>query len=132
MHPSARRGCRPVFPFLMDQWAPVLHFQRRPMQILGPIYNQNLSVCPLTTHLPIKYVSKQINKFDYELVKKISIPLFNNTTDRMILANHTLKQLNIIDDNMIESKQYGNLSSVLTLLNKCSTPMGKRKFQYQF
>ena len=26
------------------------------------IYNNNLSVCPITTHLPLKVVSKQINK----------------------------------------------------------------------
>ena len=26
------------------------------------IYNNNLSVCPITTHLPLKLVSKQINK----------------------------------------------------------------------
>ena len=26
------------------------------------IYNKNLSVCPLTTHLPVKYVAKKINK----------------------------------------------------------------------
>ena len=26
------------------------------------IYNKNLSVCPLTTHLPLKFVSKKINK----------------------------------------------------------------------
>ena len=30
------------------------------------IYNKNLSVCPLTTHLPIKYVSKKI---DYKASK---------------------------------------------------------------
>ena len=28
------------------------------------IYNKNLSVCPLTTHLPIKYVSKKINNLE--------------------------------------------------------------------
>ena len=77
------------------------------------------------------YLLNFIQEHNNELVRKISIPEFNNTTDRMILANHTLKQLNIIDDNIMESKQYGNLSSVLTLLNKCCTPMGKRKFQYQ-
>jgi DNA mismatch repair protein MutS len=77
------------------------------------------------------YLLDFIQEHNSELVKKIAIPLFNNTTDRMILANHTLKQLNIIDDNMIDSKQYGSMSSVLTLLNKCSTPMGRRKFQYQ-
>ena len=26
------------------------------------IYNKNLSVCPITTHLPLKSVSKKINK----------------------------------------------------------------------
>ena len=77
------------------------------------------------------YLLNFIQEHNNELVRKISIPEFNNTTDRMILANHTLKQLNIIDDNIMESKQYGKLSSVLTLLNKCCTPMGKRKFQYK-
>jgi 4-hydroxythreonine-4-phosphate dehydrogenase len=35
------------------------------------IYNKKLSVCPLTTHLPIKYVSKRINKL--ELIKKVRL-----------------------------------------------------------
>jgi 4-hydroxythreonine-4-phosphate dehydrogenase len=38
------------------------------------IYNKNLSVCPLTTHLPIKYVNKKINKL--EIVNKVK--LINN------------------------------------------------------
>lgn len=38
------------------------------------IYNKNLSVCPLTTHLPIKYVYKKINKF--EIINKVK--LINN------------------------------------------------------
>ena len=35
------------------------------------IYNKNLSVCPLTTHLPIKYVSKKINMF--EIANKVKL-----------------------------------------------------------
>jgi 4-hydroxythreonine-4-phosphate dehydrogenase len=35
------------------------------------IYNKKLSVCPMTTHLPIKYVSKRINKL--ELIKKVRL-----------------------------------------------------------
>ena len=35
------------------------------------IYNKKLSVCPLTTHLPINYVSKKINKLD--LIKKVRL-----------------------------------------------------------
>jgi 4-hydroxythreonine-4-phosphate dehydrogenase len=35
------------------------------------IYNKNLSVCPLTTHLPIKYVSKKINNL--EIINKVKL-----------------------------------------------------------
>ena len=38
------------------------------------IYSKNLSVCPLTTHLPIKYVSQKINKL--EIFSKVK--LINN------------------------------------------------------
>ena len=48
----------------------------------------------------------------------------------MRLANHTLKQLNIIPDHTEDSKQKGNLNSVLGFLNKCMTGIGRRKFQY--
>jgi DNA mismatch repair protein MutS len=62
------------------------------------------------------------------LVHKISEPHFDNFTDRLILANHTLKQLNIIDDDNYS----GKCSSVLKILNGCLTSMGKRKFTHQF
>ena len=35
------------------------------------IYNKKLSVCPLTTHLPIKYVSKKINSL--EIIQKVKL-----------------------------------------------------------
>jgi len=35
------------------------------------IYNKNLSVCPLTTHVPIKYVSKMIHKL--EIIDKVKL-----------------------------------------------------------
>jgi 4-hydroxythreonine-4-phosphate dehydrogenase len=35
------------------------------------IYNKNISVCPLTTHLPIKYVSKKIDKL--EIINKVKL-----------------------------------------------------------
>ena len=66
-----------------------------------------------------------------DLVRKISLPVFNNTSDRMILANHTLSQLNIIDDTVTDSKQHGKMSSVLSFMNKCCSPMGRRRFQFQ-
>lgn len=62
------------------------------------------------------------------LVNRISEPTFENCSDRLILANHSLEQLNVIDDN----NYTGKYSSVLKMLNICLTPMGKRKFAYQF
>ena len=71
-----------------------------------------------------------IQEHNPNLVKSIKLPEFNNTTDRMVLANHTLKQLNIIGDS--ENTVYNSkLSSLLSFLNNCCSPMGKRKFQYQ-
>jgi DNA mismatch repair protein MutS len=62
------------------------------------------------------------------LLHKIAEPFFDNFSDRLILANHSLKQLNIIDDNSYN----GKYSSVLKMLNGCLTPMGKRKFNHNF
>uniref|UniRef100_A0A6C0JD78 DNA mismatch repair proteins mutS family domain-containing protein n=1 Tax=viral metagenome TaxID=1070528 RepID=A0A6C0JD78_9ZZZZ len=75
------------------------------------------------------YLLNFIQEHNPDLVRKISIPVFNNTSDRMVLANHTLMQLNIIDDG--SGQNNGQFSSVLSLLNKCCSSIGKRKFQYQ-
>ena len=60
------------------------------------------------------------------LVDKLSLPIFENNTERLILANHSLKQLNIIDD----TRHTGKNRSVGALLNNCKTSMGKREFMY--
>ena len=61
-----------------------------------------------------------------DLVNNIHEPIFENCSDRLILANHSLKQLNIIDT----GEDKGSYSSVEKLLNICLTPMGKRQFSY--
>ena len=35
------------------------------------IYNKKLSVCPITTHLPLKFVVKNINK--KKIIEKITL-----------------------------------------------------------
>ena len=77
------------------------------------------------------YLLNFIEKHSINLLKKIALPVFYNTSDRVVLANHTLCQLNIIDNVYNESRTYGKLSSVLTFLNNCCSPMGRRKIQYQ-
>jgi len=56
-----------------------------------------------------------------DLVKQLKVPVFTNMEDRVRLANHSLRQLNIID-----TTRKSKYSSLLSLVNKCKTPMGKR------
>ena len=106
-------------------------------QLIGSFYNEETyNICTEFQRDAIAtqsfcYLLNFIQEHNPNLIKRIAIPEFDNTSTRMILANHTLSQLNIIDDTITSSKQYGNVSSVLSLLNKCCTPMGRRKFQYQ-
>jgi DNA mismatch repair protein MutS len=66
------------------------------------------------------------------LTSKIEEPEFENRSDRMVLANHTLEQLNIIDAKGLGgATSTGSNSSVFRLLNKCKTPMGSRRFYYR-
>jgi len=67
-------------------------------------------------------------KHNPNLVNRISVPIFEDCSSRLHLANHSLKQLNIIDDNNYK----GKYSSVLTMLNQCHTAMGRREFSYSF
>lgn len=68
-----------------------------------------------------------IHQHNPNMVNKISFPFLENYTERLLLANHSLRQLNIIDDN----RYSGKLSSVANLLNNCVTNMGRRRFMYQ-
>ena len=58
------------------------------------------------------------------LVNKLGCPVFENNNDKLLLANHSLKQLNILDD----TRYSGRLKSVASYLNNCVTSMGKREF----
>jgi DNA mismatch repair protein MutS len=62
-----------------------------------------------------------------DLIKKIKLPLFVKTGSRVLLANYTLRQLNVIDD----GEHKGQYSSLNSLLNKCASPMGRRKIYEQ-
>jgi DNA mismatch repair protein MutS len=74
------------------------------------------------------YLLDFIYQHNPNLVYKISEPTIANDSNQLILANHSLKQLNIIDDD----NYGGKYSSVVKMLNECITPMGKRKFTHCF
>ena len=83
---------------------------------------------------PTHFVARQafcflldfVNQHSPNLVKKLAEPVFENYTDKLVLANHSLYQLNMIDD----ARHTGKLRSVSSLLNNCVTTMGKRQFLY--
>ena len=79
---------------------------------------------PLATQA-MCYLLSFIDMHNPDLVKRLNCPTIDMLTSRLILENHSLKQLNIIDDGMSS----GPYSSVLKHLNSCITPMGKRKLE---
>ena len=68
-----------------------------------------------------------IHRHNPMLINRIERPVIENLGNRLILANHSLKQLNIIADN----RYTGKLGSVESLLNNAITCMGRRRFQYR-
>ena len=74
------------------------------------------------------YLLDFIYQHNPNLIYKIEEPKLENNSKRLVLANHSLKQLNIIDDDNYK----GKYSSVSKMLNECITPMGRRRFTYQF
>ena len=68
-----------------------------------------------------------IYRHQKNLVLKLKTPVYDNNENTLLLANHSLKQLNIITTNNNLNKK----GSVLRFLNNCKTPMGKREFNYQ-
>jgi DNA mismatch repair protein MutS len=89
---------------------------------MNDIYQNNMASQTLC------YLLNFIHQHNPSLLNKIKVPIFdNNYSNRLILANHSLKQLNIIDDGSFKGKH----SSLVKMLNECCTPMGQRAFQSQ-
>ena len=70
------------------------------------------------------YLLDFVYQHNPHLVEKLSDPEWEHP-NRLVLANHSLKQLNIIDDGSVKSNKFSSISS---MLNECMTPMGKRAF----
>lgn len=73
------------------------------------------------------YLLDFMYKHNPQLVNKINDPIFENISQKLLLANHTLKQLNMINEGIGTTCK----SSVSKILNKCITPLGKREFHFK-
>ena len=102
--------------FLIDKLYGIGSFQEKSEFYENPIANQSLC-----------FLLDFVEKHNPNLIKDISLPDFENHNEKLVLANHSLKQLNIINDN----NYTGKLSSILSMLNNCTTSIGKRKFNYE-
>lgn len=113
--------------------------QKYIQQVLATLYGEEAAdQCAEFTMYPTAtqafcYLLDFMQEHNPKLVRNIRIPLFQ-VLSRTLLANHTLRQLNILDDGQaehLESRRQGQLSSVSTFLNRCCTPMGRRQFHQQ-
>ena len=107
--------------------------QKYMQHILGSFFGQeSMQICSEFSTYPTAtqsfcYLLDFIQDHNPNLVKRISIPDIHST-NKVILANHTLKQLNILSG---DYAQTGSMSSVSSFLNKCCSAMGRRKFHSQ-
>tara|TARA_A100001011_G_C14315569_1_gene847825 strand:+ start:2045 stop:5104 length:3060 start_codon:yes stop_codon:yes gene_type:complete len=105
-------------------------YQKEVIEKFYPINNSNIILNNLQNYCiaiqSFVFLLDFIYKHNPNLVKKLNEPIIENLTERLLLGNHSLKQLNIISDNRSKGKN----SCLSNLLNNCITPMGKREFNY--
>lgn len=70
-----------------------------------------------------------VHTHNSHLTEKIQEPIMNPSSSRLRLANHSLRQLHIIEDEQSGNMNMGKMRSVLTLLNNTDTTMGRRYFR---
>ena len=72
------------------------------------------------------YLLNFITQHNKELLKCISEPMYEKGSDTVYLATHCLKHLNVINT---EQSINNKFSSVLNMMNRCKTAMGRRRMK---
>lgn len=67
-----------------------------------------------------------IRQHNVNFIDKINEPIIEQVNDILVCANHSLKQLNIIGENVNYFDKDGKINGMLPILNKCITKIGKR------
>ena len=84
----------------------------------------HLGYHPLATQT-FCFLLEFVKQHNPDLIRHIPEPYIDNINNNLLLANHSLQQLNILGNGQYR----GQYSSVCSLLNKCKTSMGKRFFK---
>ena len=78
-----------------------------------------------------------INMFMYvsdhydALIQNVAVPLFYLNDEYLLLGNDAITQLNVIDSNGLEANSNVKYHSLLDVVDKASTPMGKRFVKFR-
>jgi DNA mismatch repair protein MutS len=104
-------------------------FQNEIIQKFYPALNKNLVMNNLfdkaIAFQSLCFLLDFVSQHNVSLARNLEEPCLDKNFNYLALANHSLKQLNIIDSGDYQ----GQCSSVLKLLNTCKTKVGKREFQ---
>ena len=103
-------------------------YQEETIRKFYEVQEYNTFMCDLHNY-PIAlqslcYLLNFIEEHNVSLVHCLQRPTSDNHNNRVLLGNHTLQQLNILD----VQENAGPYSSVVKFTNKCLTSMGKRRF----
>lgn len=78
------------------------------------------------------FLIEYVNKYNPLSVNKLNLPKYECMNNKVLLENHTLQQLNIVDDLVTSSKIKKRTSSLINFLNNCLTMSGKRLLKEAF
>ena len=108
-------------------------YQREILAQIYPTYQTSVvtQTCGFDKHFigcqSFCYLLDFIYSHNPTLLEHIQLPVMESSKHNVLLANHMLVQLNILDNN----QHTGKLNSVVSFLTNAYTPMGKREMKYQ-
>jgi DNA mismatch repair protein MutS len=104
-----------------------LNYQKEVIQKYFPnkfelIFENHYGEVPIAGYI---FLLNYVCNHNPNLVKLLEDPQVSTYTDKLYLANYSLKQLHILED----GNEKGKYSCVINMLNECKTAMGKRFFK---
>ena len=97
-----------------------VHYPNRDMDIFFEPFRQRLSATSAFCYL-LNYLHNNNSR----LTREIGVPTIITNPDRLITANHSLVQLNILED----GQHTGKNAAVVSSIDHCMTPMGSRSLR---
>lgn len=101
-----------------------LHMQVFLSKKMSPIEVLGIETMPYVT-ISLIIMINYLGEFEINVLKNLSLPQQYVYNKHLILGNNAIEQLNLIDSNSLQTYDK-KIKSLLDVINKTSTPMGKR------